>query len=161
MKYLIILRGPAGAGKTTICKYLMEKLGKDKTYPLDLDITLDRENEFKKSLDDALGYKNVIGMMFSGLDHTGNPQQWIGKFKDNGYTILSVILYASLDTYTQRVQNRGYDYKDPNEMKFLFDEFEKIRTIFVDRANIPEITVDTEGKTEHAVVEEILRHLNY
>jgi adenylate kinase family enzyme len=53
MKYLIILRGPAGAGKTTICKYLMERLGKDTTYPLDLDITLDREDEFKKSLDEA------------------------------------------------------------------------------------------------------------
>ena len=67
MKYLIILRGPAGAGKTTICKYLMEKLGKDKTYPLDLDITLDKENEFKKNLEEALSYENVIGMMFSGL----------------------------------------------------------------------------------------------
>jgi thymidylate kinase len=160
MKYLFILRGPAGAGKTTICKDLMEKLGKDKTYPLDLDITLDRENEFKR-LDDALSYENVICMMFSGLDHTENPQQWIAKFKDKGYTILSVILAARLETYPQRVQNRGYDYKDPNEMKFRFDEFEKIRTIFVDRANVPEITVDTEGKTEHAVVEEILRHLNY
>jgi uridine kinase len=67
MRYLIILRGPAGAGKTTICKYLMEKLGKDKTHKLDLDITLDREDEFQKCLREALRYENVIGMMFSGL----------------------------------------------------------------------------------------------
>jgi hypothetical protein len=31
-------------------------------YPVDFDITLDRENEFKKSLDEALGYGNVIGI---------------------------------------------------------------------------------------------------
>ena len=45
-------------------------------------------------------------------------------------------------------------------MKVRFDEFEKIRTVFADKANIQEITVNTEGKTEHAVVEEILKHLN-
>ena len=125
-----------------------------------MDITLEREDEFKKCLDEALGYENVIGMMFSGLDHTENPQQWIAKFKDNGYTILSVILSASLETYTQRVQKRGYDYKDPDEMKVRYNEFEKIKNIFANRANIQEITVDTEGKAEHAVVDEILKHLN-
>jgi hypothetical protein len=46
-------------------------------------------------------------------------------------------------------------------MKVRFDEFEKIRTVFADRANIQEITVDTKGKTEHDIVEETLKHLNY
>jgi cytidylate kinase len=74
---------------------------------------------------------------------------------------LSVILSASLETYTQRVQKRDYDYKDLDEMKVHFNEFEKIKNIFANRANIQEITVNTEGKTEQAVAEEILKHLNY
>jgi adenylylsulfate kinase-like enzyme len=39
MGYLIILRGPAGSGKDTIGKRLVEKLGGfNKAYLLDLDI---------------------------------------------------------------------------------------------------------------------------
>jgi predicted AAA+ superfamily ATPase len=75
MGYLIILRGPAGAGKTTISKCLIETLGWDKTFSLDLDITLDKENEFNVNLNKALGYENVVGMMFWGLKHTEAPQQ--------------------------------------------------------------------------------------
>jgi hypothetical protein len=46
------------------------------------------------------------------------------------------------------------------KMKVRFNEFDKIKNVFADRANIQEITMDTEGEIEHAVVEEILRRLN-
>ena len=38
MKRLIILRGPAGCGKTTVCETLVYKLGEGNTWVLDLDI---------------------------------------------------------------------------------------------------------------------------
>jgi hypothetical protein len=81
MGYLIILRGPAGAGKTTVSNRLIQTLGKDKTYSLDLDITLDKESEFNENLNNALGYENVIGMMFWGLKHTETPQHGLPGLK--------------------------------------------------------------------------------
>lgn len=160
MGYLIILRGPAGAGKTTVSKRLIQTLGKDKTYSLDLDITLDKESEFNENLIKTLGYENVIGMMFWGLKHTESPQQWLARFKDKGYIILSVILYASLETLIQRVQNRGYDYKDAAEIGHCFSEFEKIKNVFANRAGVKEIIVNTDNMSLEDVVNEILRHLN-
>ena len=160
MRYLIILRGPAGAGKTTVSKHLIETLGKDKTYSLDLDITLDKESEFNENLNKALGYENVIGMMFWGLKHTEAPQQWLARFKDNGYVILSVVLYASLKTLIHRVQYRGYDCKDAAEMRHHFSEFEKIKNVFANRAGVKEISVNTDNMISEDVVNEILRHLN-
>ncbi len=46
MKRLIILRGPAGSGKTTVCETLVYKLGEGNTCVLDLDITYPDENLF-------------------------------------------------------------------------------------------------------------------
>ena len=158
MEYLIILRG---AGKTTICKCLIETLGSDKTFSLDLDITLDKEYEFNENLRKALGYENVIGMMFWGLKHTEAPQQWIVRFKDKGYVILSVILHASLETLIQRVKNRGYDYKDADEMSRHINDFEKIKNVFANGASVQEIVVNTESKTEKEVVNIILKQLNF
>ncbi|HJT47044.1 MAG TPA: hypothetical protein VJ729_02590 [Nitrososphaeraceae archaeon] len=142
MGYLIILRGPAGAGKTTVSKCLIETLGSDKTFSLDLDITLDKENEFSDNLNKALGYENVVGMMFWGLEHTQAPQQWIDRFKDKGYVILSVILHANLETLVQRVKNRGYDYKDAVEMRRHFNNFEKIKSVFANKARVEEVIIN-------------------
>jgi broad-specificity NMP kinase len=64
-----------------------------------------------------------------------------------------------LETLIQRVQNRGYDYKDAAEMRHHFD-FEKIKNVFAIRADVKEITVNTDNMTSEDVVNEILRHLN-
>jgi ribose 1,5-bisphosphokinase PhnN len=55
MGYLIILRGPAGSGKDTIGKILVEKLGgDDQVCLLDLDITGELEAQFIQRLQECL-----------------------------------------------------------------------------------------------------------
>jgi thymidylate kinase len=155
--YLIILRGPAGSGKDTIGKYLVEKLGgDDQVCMLDLDITGPLEQQFLKKLEESLHYKHVIGMLFWGGTHTENTDSWIVNFKNRNYTIISVVLHASLQTLIQRVEKRGHDYKPPEEMKQHFEEFNRIRSIFADNAQVKEISVDTEGKSPEKVADEIL-----
>jgi thymidylate kinase len=155
---LIILRGPPGAGKKTIRDLLMKRLGTDRTYDLDLDWT---GEEFRTTyLAQALDKENIIGRLFYGASLTKQPEEWISKFKDSGYVILSVVLSASLETYIQRVQTRGHDYKDREEMQRHFKTFQEIKNTFAGRAGVEEIIVTTEGKTSQDVADEILEHLN-
>jgi len=53
MKHLIILRGPAGSGKTTVCEAIVHKLGEGNACVLDLDITYPNENIVEKTSKDA------------------------------------------------------------------------------------------------------------
>jgi shikimate kinase len=155
--YLIILRGPAGSGKDTIGKCLVKKLGGNKrAYVLDLDITDPLERQFIRDLQESLRYEHVIGMMFWGGTHTENPDSWIVNFKNRNYTILSVILNASLQTLIQRVEERCYNHKSPEEMKQHFEKFNQIRSTFASSAGAKEISINTEGKSVDKVAEEIL-----
>ena len=156
MGHLIILRGPAGSGKDTIGKILVEKLGGDnQACLLDLDITDERETQFIKKLQESFNYKHVIGMLFWGGKHTENPNSWIIEFKNRGYTIVSVILNASLQILIQRVKERCYNHKSPEEMSQHFEKFNKIRDIFASEAGVREVSIDTEGKNPNKVAEEI------
>jgi len=97
---LIILRGPIGSGKSEVGQYLREKLkGSAK---LDFDINANRE---VSSLDEVLGKEYVVGELYDGGSHTTDPQ-WINKFKERGYDILSVILDTKIETciYTVNVK---------------------------------------------------------
>jgi thymidylate kinase len=160
MGYLIVLRGPAGSGKDTIGKCLVEKLGgSNKAYLLNLDITGSLEEQFIECLQKSLGYEHVIGMLFWGGTHTENPDSWMTNFKNKNYTVISVILNACLQTLIRRVEKRGYNYKPPEEMKQRFEEFNQIRNIFASRAGVEEISIHTERKRSDKVAEEILVYL--
>jgi shikimate kinase len=157
MGYLIILRGPAGSGKDTIGKLLVEKLGGgNQACLLDLDITGPLEEQFIKKLQESLNYKHVIGMLFWGGTHTENPDSWIINFKNKNYIVNSVILNASLQTLIRRVEKRGHNYKSPEEMKQRFEEFNQIRNIFASKAGVKEISIHTERKSSDKVAEHIL-----
>lgn len=160
MGFLIILRGPAGSGKDTIGKCLVDKLGGYcQACLLDLDITGPLEEQFIKELKKSLSYEHVVGMLFWGGTHTENPDSWIINFKNKNYTAISVILSASLQTLTRRVEERGHNYKPRDEMKRHFEEFNQIRNIFASKAGVREISINTEGKTPELVTEEILSNL--
>jgi hypothetical protein len=45
-------------------------------------------------------------------------------------------------------------------MRRHFSDFEKIKNVFAIRADVKEITVNTDNMTSEDVVNEILRHLN-
>jgi shikimate kinase len=161
MRYLIILRGPAGSGKDTIGKILVNKLGGDnQACLLDLDITGSIEVQFIQKLQESLNYKHVIGMLFWGDTHTENPNSWIIEFKNRSYTIISVTLNASLQTLIRRVKERCYNHNSPEEMSQRFEEFNKIRDIFASKAGVKEISIDTERKSTDKAVEEILSVLS-
>lgn len=63
MKSLIILRGPAGSGKTSVGEAMIQILGSNNSCILDLDITGNDEDKFQANLMDCLLSQNVIGMM--------------------------------------------------------------------------------------------------
>jgi polynucleotide 5'-kinase involved in rRNA processing len=50
MKCLIILRGPAGSGKTSVSRSITELVWKDNACILDLDITHPQEGKFNQNL---------------------------------------------------------------------------------------------------------------
>ncbi len=79
-----------GSGKTSVGKYLKEKL--PDSAGLDLDLNA---NDEVISLNEVLGRGNVVGELYDGGSHTTNPT-WINKFKEKEYNIISVILNANL-----------------------------------------------------------------
>jgi len=79
-----------GSGKTSVRKYLREKL--PDSAGLDLDLNA---NDEVISLNEVLGRKNVVGELYDGGSHTTNPT-WINKFKEKDYNIISVILMPNL-----------------------------------------------------------------
>ena len=122
---------------------------------MDLDITGPLEEQFIESLQKSLSYKHVIGMLFWGGTHTENPGSW-----NKNYTVISVILNACLQTLIRRVEERGHNYKPPEEMKHHLEEFNQIRNIFASRAGVEEISIHTERKNSDKVAEEILSILS-
>ena len=167
LKSLIILRGPAGSGKTTICNAMVEVLGAYHSNILDLDITGSQEYKFERNLRNCLSSEYVIGMMFYGNSHTTEPSKWIEKFQERGYKILSIILYTSKETCFNRCREdnstgRHPINKDKDRIYKYYDEFyarEKVNP-FAEAAGIIETTVNTENKSPERIAHEILEKFN-
>lgn len=148
MKLLIILRGPAGSGKTSVCDATTQIVGKEHSCKLDLDITYPQEDKFENNLRNCLSSENVIGMMFYGNSHTDDPTKWIGRFRENGYKILSIILCASKEICIKRCiedSNTGrHPINKERELisKYYDDFYERERNNpFAIAASVVEITV--------------------
>ena len=103
---LIILRGPAGSGKSTVSKGLKNKINIQKpidSYLLNLDEV--REIVFESYMKEALEHECVIGEMYYGNYHTTKPETWINRFKEKNYDIFSFILKTSKETCHERCEN--------------------------------------------------------
>ena len=165
MAYLIILRGPAGSGKSSVCKYLKSRLRN--ACSLDLDITGPDEDIFDKNVTSCLNYDYVIGMMFYGNSHTDHPQEWIGKFKARKFKILSVILKASKDECYQRCRDdpcpqRIHENRQEKRCNEYWDDFYRRENMnpFYKVAEVEEITIETKSKPYQQVGDEILGYLH-
>ena len=165
MKRLIILRGPAGSGKTTVSMALRDKIGENDTYVLDLDVTHHDEHKFNRNLEDCLQHRNVIGEIFYGNSHTTNPTKWIVRFKDAGYNILSVILFCNKEVCIDRCKKdnttrRHSVNREKDTISKYYDEFyqREQRTPFHIIAGIKGIMIETESKSTIEVAEDILRN---
>ncbi len=100
MRYLIILRGPPGVGKTTVSRHIINRLGPKKAVIL----YLDKIEGFDLNVQQALSKEYVVGELFFGNSHTIRPEEWLSKF-DN-YSKISFILQIPFDTCYQRAKTR-------------------------------------------------------
>lgn len=154
MPRLIILRGPMGSGKTSVGKYLKEKL--PDSAGLDLDLNA---NDEVISLNEVLGRENVVGELYDGGSHTTNPT-WINKFKEKDYNIISVILIAKFETCAYRVAEIRKDNVSRDNVYSHYNKFhENLKSVFKVKAAIPEISIDTDIKDICEIGDEILNHL--
>ena len=154
---LIILRGPAGCGKSKVYEGLKNKLSIGTCF-----LNLDEINKepFEKNIENALEYECVIGEMFYGNGHTTNPVSWIKRFNNKDYKIFSFILKASIETCLQRCRNdnknkRSYAYQEYNQHKLDHYKFYNCSECvnFAKNANIDEEIIDTETKSIEEVVD--------
>lgn len=152
---LIILRGPAGSGKSEVCEGLKDRIKEHKSID-SCFLNLDQTNPeiFKSNMKEALECKYVIGEMFSGNGHTTNPEPWINRFKNKKYDIFSFILKASIDTCLQRCRNdkkknRDKRYEERNQHEKDHNLFYKDPKFvnFDKNANTYETTIDTETQS--------------
>jgi deoxyadenosine/deoxycytidine kinase len=157
MPCLIILRGQLGAGKTRIGGYLRDKL-RDST-SLDLDRNAYSEVE---GLDEALEKENIVAELHDGGSHTSNPEEWIDKFKERNYNILSVILESSFETCLYRVLHRPDNRYTETKVRQYYDNFHNyLKGTFAPRAMVSEVSISTENKSVQEVGDEILKSLPF
>jgi hypothetical protein len=157
---LIILRGPADSGKSSVCCGLKKKIRNEKSID-SCFLNLDQINDtFEINLMESLECKCVIGEMFYGNGHTTNPETWINRFKEKQYTIFSYILKASKETCLNRcIKDPNQERKSPNREKEQFDSYHKqfyngLKCVnFAKKADIDEETIDTETKLIPEVVD--------
>lgn len=161
MKIILIIRGPAGIGKTTISKLLTKKL-EAKYYSYDKIL---QDNNIDKIVGNCIPLKNFIEANKIILKEINslNTQKFIildGCFyhKDqldhlkNNYEgeILVFDLKASLDTAIKRNVERG-EKMPQNAVRDVYKLVSKTST------GIP---IDTEGLTKEEIIELILNKLN-
>jgi shikimate kinase len=154
MSYLIILRGPMGSGKTVVAQYLRGELEDSDT--LDLDVNA---NDPIENLDKVLRKKNVVAELYYGNSHTTDPK-WIKEFQARGFTILSVVLKARLETHIERLAKRP-NKRGRNDVEHHYKKFHnELKPKFRALAGIDEISIDTDEKEIKQIGDEILGYLN-
>jgi shikimate kinase len=154
MSYLIILRGPMGSGKTKVSQYLRGALEDSDT--LDLDVNANVPIEI---LGKVLAKKNVVAELYHGNSHTTDPK-WIKEFQERGFTILSVILNASLETHIKRLAKRP-DKRSRNVVEHHYMKFHnELKPNFSALAGIKEISIDTDEKEINLIGDEVLGYLD-
>lgn len=143
-----------GSGKTEVSQYLRGEL--EDSDILDLDVNA---NDPIENLDKVLGKKNVVGELYHGNSHTTNPK-WIKEFQGRGYTILSVVLNASLETHIKRLAKRP-DKRGRNDVEHHYMKFHnEPKPNFSALAGIEEISIDTDEKEINQIGDEVLRFLD-
>lgn len=159
-KQLIIIRGPTGIGKSAVSKALMKRLEIDKNEPMNLDQI--HADLFEPDIRSWLEKKNAVAEMYFGDSHTTNPEEWLNRFRQRGFKIISVVLEASLETCFERVKIREkHTFQTLDEYKSHYDGFQLIQrnNLFNSKAKVKEIIINTEKRTVESIVDQILDEL--
>jgi len=174
MKYLIILRGASGVGKSRIAKQLAKKLGKGTAHvPLDItpfDMIIDylKIPHIKMS---NLSYDNaeclvrnflkanftvVTDHMFSRYTNKKSRlEKMIRIGKRNQAKVCIVELHADLPTLESRARQRARH----EDVRTNYKKIEKRRKKFLRTKHKNAIRIDTKNKTINQIVKEILKNI--
>ena len=109
-KLAIVVRGPVGAGKTTLIKELETRLSKERSVrSINLDIHSGvSSNHRPRSYHnlDLVTVDCVLIELTDGGDATKNPHKWVDKLTSQGYSVRLFVLDAPLDELRRRTAIR-------------------------------------------------------
>lgn len=155
VRWLIILRGVPGVGKSAIAKGLIRQLDSRKVYCLNMDEI--RPIELAQNINASLQYDYVIAHVYSGRRNVSEPTWWISRFKDAGYHIISFRLEISREAGKKRCLSRPGEWLNEAEYLLRWDRFQRSPfTDFAQKAAIEEIAIDAETNSEDITCAEIL-----
>lgn len=120
------------------------------------------EDKFEPDIESWLVEKNTVAEMYYGNSHTTNPEEWLNRFRQKGFKVLSVVLEASVKTCFDRVRKRTeYSFKTFDKYKLHYDCFQKIQqmNLFNSKARVREILLDTENRSVEDIADQILDEL--
>jgi shikimate kinase len=157
-RWLVILRGPTGVGKSKVAESLRKTLHMPAYCVINLDNPFPPPN-----LTQTLQCQYVIAEVYSGGDNTANPESWVGYYTTRGYRVLSIVLDADLDIVIQR--NISDTERPPRPIELItrlhrsFYEEQKFQD-FANAAKIEEFRINTNRRDSDWIASEIRSELS-
>lgn len=161
-RYLIILRGVPGAGKTQVAKVILGRIGeKAVRWNLDDYAPDPEQGAFDAKIKQMVGKTYIVGELYSGRKHTSDPTYWIDHFK-GGYSITSFVLQVSEPKgYANACDSRHTSWHPETRTVYdnsynRFQEHLKNNT-FASKAGIKEVFIDAEDGNWERLASEVLK----
>lgn len=158
MRWLIILRGVSGVGKSTVGDKILERL-KGKSFSLNMDEV--KQEDLQKNIISALQCENIIAHLYDGRKNTSEPKTWVSRFKNAGYQVLSFRLEISREAGKKRAREREHSKWITSEIYDSIWDGSK-RSPFIDfptGAEIEEIRLDAGKLSADAMCDLILSEI--
>lgn len=154
MKWLIILRGVTGVGKSKAADKLVRRLGAHIATSLNMDII--EHDQIRRNIEASMKFQYVIAHIYSGEQNISDPAGWISRFTAAGYHAISFVLTIGFDAGKKRCLKRDKN-RTEEQYRWLWDRFQKPPfSDFAKRADVKETSVDAEQSSD-AICEQILK----
>jgi len=162
-KVAIVIRGPPGAGKTSLIRELEANVSKEMTVRC---LTLDHHsgapsNHRPRNYHNmgSLSEDCVLIELGDGGDATRNPDKWVGKLTSQGYSVHLFLLKAPLDELRKRTSIRK-DWLDGLTLgSWNSYRYDQNFIGFHKKLGLDQVEIDTTQATSSEAAEIILRSL--
>jgi thymidylate kinase len=142
MKWLIIVRGVTGVGKSTTVDKLVQRLGIKAATSLNMD-TIEKD-QIDRYIEVSMNFQYVIAHIYSGSQNTYDPVAWLSRFRENDYHVISFVLDIGFEAGKKRCLQRDRNRTEA-EYKRLWERFQKPPfSVFARKANVKEININAE-----------------
>ena len=153
MKWLIILRGVTGVGKSKTADKLVRCLGAHIATSLNMDVI--EKGQIDRNIETSLRFQFVIAHIYSGQQNTYDPVGWISRFTKKGFHTISFVLKIGFEAGKKRCRQRDQT-RTEEEYRRLWNRFQEPPfSDFAKWANVKEISIDAEQSTD-AICDQIL-----